>query len=237
MGRQLLAWLEQKQQRLAQEDKAEIAASATLQRELDWIRMSPRARQAKGKARLNAYEDLLAQDTKEKIDEVEIFIAPGPRLGDVVVEARQVRKAFGENLLFDDMTFTLPPGGIVGVIGPNGAGKTTLFRMITAQERPDAGSLRLGPRHGQYRRLRPVGSAAGGRHAGAVRRNVLDGDVQPEHAAHRHRTGAGRRCLSGHRDQVLRAFPDDRRGDDQPRRQGLELVGRHRQFLLRLARS
>jgi ATPase subunit of ABC transporter with duplicated ATPase domains len=106
--------------------------------------MSPRARQAKGKARLNAYEDLLAQDTKEKIDSVEIFIAPGPRLGDVVVEARQLRKAFGENLLFDDMTFTLPRGGIVGVIGPNGAGKTTLFRMVTGQERPDAGTLRLG---------------------------------------------------------------------------------------------
>ena len=138
------SWLGQKQQRLAQEAKAESRRQRSLQRELDWIRMSPRARQAKGKARLNAYEDLLAQDTKEKIDSVEIFIAPGPRLGDVVVEARQVRKAFGENLLFDDMTFTLPRGGIVGVIGPNGAGKTTLFRMITGQEHPDAGTLRLG---------------------------------------------------------------------------------------------
>ncbi len=138
------SWLGQKQQRLAQEAKAESRRQRSLQRELDWIRMSPRARQAKGKARLNAYEDLLAQDTKEKIDSVEIFIAPGPRLGDVVVEARQVRKAFGENLLFDDMTFTLPRGGIVGVIGPNGAGKTTLFRMMTGQERPDAGTLRLG---------------------------------------------------------------------------------------------
>jgi sulfate-transporting ATPase len=138
------SWLEQKQQRLAQEAKAESRRQRSLQRELDWIRMSPRARQAKGKARLNAYEDLLAQDTKDKIDSVEIFIAPGPRLGDVVVEARQVRKAFGENLLFDDMTFTLPRGGIVGVIGPNGAGKTTLFRMVTGQEQPDAGTLRLG---------------------------------------------------------------------------------------------
>jgi energy-dependent translational throttle protein EttA len=138
------SWLEQKQQRMAQEAKTESRRQRSLQRELDWIRMSPRARQAKGKARLNAYEDLLAQDTKEKIESVEIFIAPGPRLGDVVVEARQVRKAFGENLLFDDMTFTLPRGGIVGVIGPNGAGKTTLFRMITGQERPDAGNLRLG---------------------------------------------------------------------------------------------
>ena len=138
------SWLQQKQQRLAQEAKAESRRQRTLQRELDWIRMSPRARQAKGKARLNAYEDLLAQDTREKLDQVEIYIAPGPRLGDVVVEARQLRKAFGENLLFDDLTFTLPRGGIVGVIGPNGAGKTTLFRMITGQETPEAGTLRIG---------------------------------------------------------------------------------------------
>jgi ATPase subunit of ABC transporter with duplicated ATPase domains len=106
--------------------------------------MSPRARQAKGKARLNAYEDLLAQDTKETIDSVEIFIAPGPRLGDIVVEARDLKKSFGENLLFENLTFTLPRGGIVGVIGPNGAGKTTLFRMITGVEQPDGGTLRLG---------------------------------------------------------------------------------------------
>ncbi len=138
------SWLEQKQQRLAQEAKAESRRQRTLQRELEWIRMSPRARHAKGKARLNAYEDLLAQDTKEKLEQVEIYIAPGPRLGDVVVEARQLRKAFGDNLLFDDLTFTLPRGGIVGVIGPNGAGKTTLFRMITGQEQPDAGTLRIG---------------------------------------------------------------------------------------------
>jgi ATP-binding cassette ChvD family protein len=138
------SWLDQKQQRMAQEAKAESRRQRSLQRELDWIRMSPRARQAKGKARLNAYEDLLAQDTKEKIDSVEIFIAPGPRLGDIVVEARQLKKAFGDTMLFDDMTFTLPRGGIVGVIGPNGAGKTTLFRMITGQEQPDAGTLRIG---------------------------------------------------------------------------------------------
>jgi sulfate-transporting ATPase len=138
------SWLEQKQQRLAQEAKAESRRQRSLQRELDWIRMSPRARQAKGKARLNAYEDLLAQDTREKIDSVEIYIAPGPRLGDVVVEARDVRKAFGENLLFEHLTFTLPRGGIVGVIGPNGAGKTTLFRMITGVETPDAGTMRIG---------------------------------------------------------------------------------------------
>jgi sulfate-transporting ATPase len=137
-------WLEQKQGRLAQEEKTESKRQRTLQRELDWIRMSPRARQAKGKARLNAYEQLLAEDTNEKLDKVEIYIPPGPRLGDIVVEARGVKKAYGDNLLFDDLSFTLPRGGIVGVIGPNGAGKTTTFRMITGQETPDAGTLRLG---------------------------------------------------------------------------------------------
>ncbi len=138
------SWLEQKQNRLAQEEKSESKRQRTLQRELEWIRMSPRARQAKGKARLNAYEDLLNEDTAQKIDSVEIYIPPGPRLGNVVVEARGLRKAYGDLLLMDDVNFTLPPGGIVGVIGPNGAGKTTLFRMITGQETPDAGSLRLG---------------------------------------------------------------------------------------------
>jgi sulfate-transporting ATPase len=138
------SWLEQKQNRLAQEEKAESKRQRTLQRELEWIRMSPRARQAKGKARLNAYEEMLNQDQAQKIDAVEIFIPPGPRLGDVVVEARKLRKGYGDVLLMDDVDFTLPPGGIVGVIGPNGAGKTTLFRMITGQEQPDGGSLRLG---------------------------------------------------------------------------------------------
>jgi sulfate-transporting ATPase len=138
------SWLEQKQNRLAQEEKAESKRQRTLQRELDWIRMSPRARQAKGKARLNAYESLLNEDTAQKLDSVEIYIPPGPRLGDLVVEARGLRKAYGDVLLMDDINFTLPRGGIVGVIGPNGAGKTTLFRMITGQERPDAGTLRLG---------------------------------------------------------------------------------------------
>jgi len=137
-------WLEQKQARLAQEEKAESRRQRTLQRELDWIRMSPRARQAKGKARLNAYEDLLSQDTAQKVDAVEIYIPPGPRLGDVVIEARGLRKAYGETVLFDDLSFTLPRAGIVGVIGPNGAGKTTLFRLITGQEPPDGGTLKLG---------------------------------------------------------------------------------------------
>src|SRR5512134_1169228 len=138
------SWLEQKQNRLALEEKAESRRQRTLQRELEWIRMSPRARQAKGKARLNAYEDLLKEETAQKIEQIEIYIAPGPRLGDIVVEARDLRKGYGDLLLMDDMNFTLPRGGIVGVIGPNGAGKTTLFRMITGQEQPDAGTLRLG---------------------------------------------------------------------------------------------
>jgi energy-dependent translational throttle protein EttA len=138
------SWLDQKQQRLAQEEKSETKRQKTLQRELEWIRMSPRARQSKGKARLNAYEQLLNEDAAQKIEQVEIYIPPGPRLGDVVVEARGLRKAYGDQLLMDDLNFTLPRGGIVGVIGPNGAGKTTLFRMITGQEKPDAGTLRLG---------------------------------------------------------------------------------------------
>src|SRR4029079_2675869 len=138
------SWLEQKQNRLAQEEKTESKRQRTLERELEWIRMSPRARQAKGKARLNAYEDLLKEETAKKIEQVEIYIPPGPRLGDIVVEARNVKKGYGDTLLMEDMNFTLPPGGIVGVIGPNGAGKTTLFRMLTGQEKPDAGTLRIG---------------------------------------------------------------------------------------------
>src|SRR3954464_7422774 len=138
------SWLEQKQQRLEIEEKTETKRQRTLARELDWIRMSPRARQAKGKARLNAYEDLLKEETAQKIEQVEIYIPPGPRLGDIVVEARGLRKAYGDLLLMDDINFTLPRGGIVGVIGPNGAGKTTLFRMITGKEQPDGGVLRLG---------------------------------------------------------------------------------------------
>jgi ATP-binding cassette ChvD family protein len=137
-------WLDQKQQRLALEEKQETRRQRTLQHELEWIRMSARARQAKGKARLNAYEQLLAEDAADKVDRVEIYIPPGPRLGEVVVEARGMRKAYGEQVLIDDLSFTLPRGGIVGVIGANGAGKTTLFRMIVGQETPDAGTLRVG---------------------------------------------------------------------------------------------
>ena len=138
------SWLEQKQKRLQLEEKSESKRQRTLARELEWVRMAPRARQAKGKARLKAYEELLGQDTAKQIENVEIYIQPGPRLGDVVVEARDLRKAYGDKLLIDDLNFTLPRGGIVGVIGPNGAGKTTLFRMMTGQEKADDGTLRLG---------------------------------------------------------------------------------------------
>src|SRR6516165_1428501 len=137
-------WLEQKKARLEKEERAESARKKSLARELEWAKMAPRARQAKGKARLNAYEELLKQDTAQKIETAEIYIAPGPRLGDLVVEARGLKKGYGDKLLIEDLDFTLPRGGIVGVIGPNGAGKTTLFRMITGQERPDAGSLKIG---------------------------------------------------------------------------------------------
>jgi ATP-binding cassette ChvD family protein len=138
------SWLEQKQERLAHEEKTESARRRTLARELEWVRASPRARHAKAKARLGAYERLLAEEQNVKLDRVEIHIPPGPRLGDVVIEAEGVRKGFGDRLLVDDLTFSLPPAGIVGVVGPNGAGKTTLFRMIAGEEQPDDGTLRVG---------------------------------------------------------------------------------------------
>ena len=138
------SWLEQKQARLAQEEKQESARRRTLARELEWVRSSPRARHAKAKARLGAYERLLAEEQNVKLDRVEIHIPPGPRLGDVVIDADGVRKGFGDRLLVDDLTFSLPPAGIVGVVGPNGAGKTTLFRMIAGEEQPDDGTLRIG---------------------------------------------------------------------------------------------
>ena len=138
------SWLEQKRKRLADEEKQESARQRTLARELEWVRASPRARQAKSKARIEAYERLLAEDPELRERELEISIPPGPRLGDVVVEAEGIRKAYGDKLLFDDLSFSLPRGGIVGVIGPNGAGKTTLFRLITGEEKVDAGTLRVG---------------------------------------------------------------------------------------------
>jgi ATP-binding cassette ChvD family protein len=138
------SWLEQKEARLAAEEKQESARRRTLARELEWVRMSPRARHAKSKARLGAYERLLADEERVKLDRVEIHIPPGPRLGEVVIEADGLAKGYGDRLLFEGLSFSLPPAGIVGVIGPNGAGKTTLFRLITGEEAPDAGSIRLG---------------------------------------------------------------------------------------------
>jgi ATP-binding cassette ChvD family protein len=138
------SWLEQKQARLQQEEKAESKRQKTLERELEWIRMSPKARQTKSKARITAYEKLLSQDSAKRQEDLEIYIPPGPRLGNLVVEAQSVAKGYNDRLLVENVTFSLPPGGIVGVIGPNGAGKTTLFRMITGQEQPDSGTIRIG---------------------------------------------------------------------------------------------
>jgi energy-dependent translational throttle protein EttA len=138
------SWLEQKQERLRREEKSESERQKTLQRELEWIHMSPKARRAKGKARITAYESLLDQDSQKKREDLEIPIPPGPRLGNVVIEAEGVNKGYGDNLLVENMTFKLPPGGIIGMIGPNGAGKTTLFRMIIGQEQPDSGKIRIG---------------------------------------------------------------------------------------------
>ena len=138
------SWLDQKNNRLQQEEKAESERQKTLQRELDWIGMSPKGRHAKAKARINSYEALLRQDIEKSSRDLEIYIPPGPRLGNVVIEAENVSKSYGNQVLVEGMTFSLPPGGIIGVIGPNGAGKTTLFRMITGQEKPDSGAIRIG---------------------------------------------------------------------------------------------
>ncbi len=138
------SWLGQKQQRLALEEKTEQQRQKTLQRELDWLHMSPKARQAKGKARINQYNELVAQEKERANEDREIYIAPGPRLGDVVINAQNIAKAFGDNILYDNLTFNVPPGAIVGIIGPNGAGKTTLFRMVVGQDKPDKGDLKVG---------------------------------------------------------------------------------------------
>ena len=138
------SWLEQKQKRLAQEEKSESKRQKSLERELEWVRMNPKGRHAKGKARLSAYEKLLSEETREKEEKLELFIPPGPRLGNKVIEAKGVSKAYGDKLLYEDLTFSLPPAGIVGIIGPNGAGKTTLFKMITGTEKPDEGIFEIG---------------------------------------------------------------------------------------------
>jgi len=137
------SWLDQKQKRLQKEEKSETERQKTLQRELEWIRMSPKGRHAKSKARITSYEELLSQESETRARELEIYIPPGPRLGKLVIEAEGVSKSYGDRILIDNLSFALPPGGIVGVIGPNGAGKTTLFRMITGQEKPDAGTIRI----------------------------------------------------------------------------------------------
>jgi ATP-binding cassette ChvD family protein len=138
------SWLEQKKERLRRQEKSDSARQKTLERELEWIRMSPKGRHAKSQARISAYEKLLSQETQKQEADLEIYIPPGPRLGDVVIEAERVRKAFDDRLLVEDMSFSLPPGGIVGVIGPNGAGKSTLFNMITGRDAPDSGTIRVG---------------------------------------------------------------------------------------------
>lgn len=138
------SWLEQKESRMKQQENASEKRQKNLERELEWVRMSPRARQSKSKARVEAYENLLKEPTPEKLAELQLYIPPGPRLGDVVIEAKNVKKAYGDKLLFDNLNFSLPRGGIIGVIGPNGAGKTTLFRMITGQEKPDSGEFKVG---------------------------------------------------------------------------------------------
>ncbi|MFM8320075.1 MAG: energy-dependent translational throttle protein EttA [Chloroflexota bacterium] len=138
------SWLEQKQERLCKEETAETKRQQTLERELEWIRMSPKARQSKGKARVQAYEKLLSQEFEERREELEIYIPPGPRLGDVVIRLEEVSKAYGENLLLDNISLNIPPGSIVGVVGPNGAGKTTLLRLVTGQEKPDSGRVTIG---------------------------------------------------------------------------------------------
>lgn len=138
------SWLEQKQSRLGLEEKQESKRQKVLQRELEWIRMNPKGRHAKSKARIAAYEKMVTEDAERRSEDIEIFIPPGPRLGDLVIEAKTVAKAYGDIVLYDDLNFNLPPGGIIGVIGPNGAGKTTLFRMITGQETPDSGTFRIG---------------------------------------------------------------------------------------------
>ncbi|MEO6148535.1 MAG: energy-dependent translational throttle protein EttA [Mucilaginibacter sp.] len=138
------SWLDQKAKRLAQEEKTETKRQKTLERELEWVRMAPKARQAKGKARLSNYEKLASEETKDREEKLELFVPPGPRLGNVVIEANNVSKAYGDKVLFDNLNFSLPPAGIVGIIGPNGAGKTTLFRLVTGQEKADGGTFRVG---------------------------------------------------------------------------------------------
>ncbi|HKV66528.1 MAG TPA: energy-dependent translational throttle protein EttA [Gaiellales bacterium] len=216
------SWLEQKQARLAVEEKQESARRRTLQRELEWVRMAPRARHAKSRARVTAYEQLLADEAAVKLDTVEIHIPAGPRLGDVVVEANGLRKGYGDRLLIEGLDFSLPAGGIVGVIGPNGAGKTTLFRMIAGQEEPDGGELRIGP---------------------SVELAYVDqarSDLDPANTVWKEITGGKDRITLGNREIASRAYVAsfNFRGGDQQKRVG-DLSGgeRNRLHLAKLLRS
>jgi ATP-binding cassette ChvD family protein len=216
------SWLEQKQARLAVEEKQESARRRTLQRELEWVRMAPRARHAKSRARVSAYEQLLAEDAAVRLDTVEIHIPAGPRLGDVVVEAAGLRKGYGDRLLIDGLDFSLPAGGIVGVIGPNGAGKTTLFRMIAGQEEPDDGELRVGP---------------------SVALAYVDqarADLDPANTVWKEISGGRDRITVGTREIASRAYVAsfNFRGGDQQKRVG-DLSGgeRNRLHLAKLLRS
>jgi energy-dependent translational throttle protein EttA len=216
------SWLEQKQARLAVEEKQESARRRTLQRELEWVRMAPRARHAKSRARVQAYDQLLAEEKAVKLDTVEIHIPAGARLGDVVVETQNLRKGYGDRLLIDDLTFSLPAGGIVGVIGPNGAGKTTLFRMIAGEEQPDAGDLRVGP---------------------TVELAYVDqarSDLDPAATVWKEISGGKERITVGPREVASRAYVAsfNFRGGDQQKRVG-DLSGgeRNRLHLAKLLRS
>jgi sulfate-transporting ATPase len=216
------SWLEQKQARLAVEEKQESARRRTLQRELEWVRMAPRARHAKSRARVAAYEELLAGDAAVKLDTVEIHIPAGPRLGDVVVEADGLRKGYGDRLLIDGLDFSLPAGGIVGVIGPNGAGKTTLFRMIAGQEQADGGDLRVGP---------------------SVHLAYVDqarADLDPQNTVWKEISGGKERITVGTREIASRAYVASfnfRGGDQQKRVSDLSGGERNRLHLAKLLRS
>jgi len=216
------SWLEQKQARLAVEEKQESARRRTLQRELEWVRMAPRARHAKSRARVTAYEQLLADEAAVKLDTVEIHIPAGPRLGDVVVEASGLRKGYGDRLLIDGLDFSLPAGGIVGVIGPNGAGKTTLFRMIAGQEEPDGGELRIGP---------------------SVELAYVDqarADLDPANTVWKEISGGKDRITVGTREIASRAYVASfnfRGGDQQKRVSDLSGGERNRLHLAKLLRS
>ena len=216
------SWLDQKQNRLAKEEKASAQRQRSLQRELEWVRMAPRARQAKSKARLGRYEDLLREGQERVPETVEIYIPPGPRLGDVVIEAEGLTKGYDDRLLIDDLSFRLPPAGIVGVIGPNGAGKTTLFRMITGQEQPDGGSIRLG----ETAELAYVDQS----------RDALD----PDQSAWEAISEGNDRILLGKREVASRAYVSgfNFKGSDQQKKVGILSGGeRNRVHLARILKS